>query len=140
MASGPTPFPSQAESLVLLYDRLVNDTALLALVPAAQITNHRVQDGVFPACILRVDGGVPFNTKDSNGYTQRFVFDSWTAEHGDEPALAINDAVVAALHDIPFAVASSGQSLLLQFESFQMVPTDGVSHHGITFFTHIFTN
>ena len=135
--------PSHLEILGLIFDRLKSDTSLVALVGSSdRISNHLPQDTApNPAYIrARVDETDEWDTKDSDGFEHAYVVDVWTELHGDKRVREIFDRVYQLLHRQPFT-GSTSQSLLLRMQSTNtFIEPDGVTHHGVMNFRHIYTD
>lgn len=136
--------PSELECLGFIFTRLQADAALVTLVggDASNISNHIPQDRSVEPGYIRARWGSAdeWDTKNSDGLDGRYVFDVWTEKHGDMRVLEIFDRLKTLLHNLPFTSGSS-QSLLLRFEnSNTFIEPDGVTHHGVINFRHIYTD
>lgn len=136
--------PSNLECLGFIFDRLKADAQLVMLVggDASNIANHIPQDrSVEPGYVrARWDSVSEWDTKTSDGLEGDYIIDVWTERHGDKRVLEIFDRIYELLHNQPFTGGSS-QSLLLRFENSNIfVEPDGVTHHGVMNFRHIYTN
>lgn len=136
--------PSFLEQLGQITTRLKGDAALLTLVgnDVRRIGTHLPQDTpVDPGFVrYRLADVSEWDTKTSNGLEGTFVLDVWTEKHGDKRVFEIFDRLYALLHNQPFTGGSS-QSLLLRFEnSNTFIEPDGVTHHGVMNFRHIYTD
>ena len=114
-----------------VHTALTGDAALIALVPAARITDHVPQDSAFPYISIGESSAGEWDSKDSDGMEQTLTVHAWSQYRGLKEVKQIMGAIVDALDKAALTV--TGHDLvLLRFEfSDTMLDPDGLTRHGV---------
>lgn len=114
-----------------VHTALTGDAALIALVPAARITDHVPQDSAFPYISIGESSAGEWDSKDSDGMEQTLTIHAWSQYRGLKEVKQIMGAIVDALDKAALTV--TGHDLvLLRFEfSDTMLDPDGLTRHGV---------
>ena len=114
-----------------VHTALTGDAALIALVPAARITDHVPQDSAFPYISIGESSAGEWDSKDSDGMEQTLTINAWSQYRGLKEVKQIMGAIVDALDKAALTV--TGHDLvLLRFEfSDTMLDPDGLTRHGV---------
>lgn len=90
---------SVLELLEALADRLKNDAALTAVVPASSIKNHVPQNRPLPYIAFRVLSAADWSCRDQQGYLCTIQVDFWAedTQRGDCEPLRVAELINSAL-------------------------------------------
>ncbi len=109
--------------ITAIHSRLTGNAGLIAVVPAAQIGNHLLDDAAFPHIDWRLEGVVDGGIKSEQSYTGDLVLDVFSDYNGDLQCYQIHQLIYTALHDQVLTVTGA-QNPYLSFRSIN-ITTDG---------------
>ena len=82
-----------------VVERLESDTDVLAIIGAGRIFDRLITRAEPPYLVLGQATVSDNSTGDGDGSEHRFEIEAWTKQNGRKQAVALADAVRAALHD-----------------------------------------
>lgn len=126
--------PKQAETLKAVFDRLSNDSDIIAIVGSRvynQVPQAPKNIPARPYIHFFLVSANDWGTKNELAYEMEIQVDCWTEWRGDKQALGMVDAVIAATHNQPLTLVN-GQNVLMQHSGTNIIDEqDGLNHHGV---------
>jgi len=120
-----------------IYQRLIGDAALTAVVPVSSIGSHLPQDGPFPHIRFRFEDE-DLGIKDEGALSCTLIIDIWSDYKGEQQVRQVRDLVYNALQDTPLTIAG-GDCFGTTFQGFvTFLENDGVVHHGVANFNLLY--
>lgn len=86
-----------SEFLTAIQARLTGNAGLIAVVPAARIGNHVLDDAAFPHIQWRLEGVEDGKVKSEHSYVGNIVLDVFSDYNGDLQCYQIHDLIYTAL-------------------------------------------
>ena len=86
-----------SEFLTAIQARLTGNAGLIAVVPAARIGNHVLDDAAFPHIQWRLEGVEDGKIKGEQSYVGNLVLDVFSDYNGDLQCYQIHDLIYTAL-------------------------------------------
>jgi len=115
-----------------LYNRLVANTTLTALVDADHIHDHVPTKESYPFVVVGDDMSTEWDTKGRNGEELAVQIHVWDQNPGLKWTKQILQAIYAALHNVELTLGVDYHNVLLQYVGSQtFVEPDNVTRHGV---------